>query len=115
MGPLALLGLAAQHAKWLSVRQTAVSQNLANANTPGYRRRDVDFHGALQQAMQRDGDAHRASFAVVEDVSTPTRADGSSVSVDAESAALARNALEQQALATIVKARTSIVQSAIGH
>jgi flagellar basal-body rod protein FlgB len=98
-----------------AMRHTAIASNLANVNTPGYRRRDVDFHGALQQAMQRDGDPHRASFAVVEDPSAPTRADGSSVDADAESAALARNALEQQALATIVKARTSILQSAIGH
>src|SRR3954465_8957785 len=53
MGPLALLGLASQHMKWLSVRQVAVSQNLANVNTPGFRAMDVrPFHDVLQRVKR---------------------------------------------------------------
>ena len=33
-------------------RQTALAANLANANTPGYQRVDVDFHTALGAAMR---------------------------------------------------------------
>ncbi len=32
-------------------RHEALAANLANANTPGYQRVDVDFHGALASAM----------------------------------------------------------------
>ena len=34
-------------------RQTALAGNLANANTPGYQRVDVDFHSALGRALGR--------------------------------------------------------------
>ncbi|AHA27638.1 flagellar basal body rod protein FlgB [Candidatus Liberibacter americanus] len=34
--------VASQHAKWLSERQKVVAENIANANTPGYRSKDVD-------------------------------------------------------------------------
>jgi flagellar basal-body rod protein FlgB len=36
MHPVNLFDLASQQARWLSVRHTAVSSNIANANTPGY-------------------------------------------------------------------------------
>jgi flagellar basal-body rod protein FlgB len=32
-------------------RHEALAANLANASTPGYRRVDVDFHGALAAAL----------------------------------------------------------------
>lgn len=38
MQPVNLFDLATQQAKWLSVRQTTVASNVANINTPGYRR-----------------------------------------------------------------------------
>ena len=80
----------------------ALAANLANANTPGYQRVDVDFHGALAAALgggrrTRRARAHVASRPGRTARSAPTRADGSTVDVDAESAKLAANALEQQA------------------
>ncbi len=42
MQPVSLYDLAAQQAKWLGVRQSAVTGNIANANTPGYRAVDVE-------------------------------------------------------------------------
>jgi flagellar basal-body rod protein FlgB len=41
MGPVHLFDLASQQARWLSARQVAVAENIANANTPGYRAADV--------------------------------------------------------------------------
>lgn len=50
MQPVSLFDLASQQAKWLSVRQTAVSSNIANANTPGYGMREVEpFEAVLNQ------------------------------------------------------------------
>lgn len=42
MDPVNLFQLASQKAQWLSVRQTAVANNIANANTPGYAAVDVE-------------------------------------------------------------------------
>ncbi|WP_266035783.1 flagellar basal body rod protein FlgB [Brucella intermedia] len=41
MGPIHLFDLAARQAQWLSVRQATVAGNVANANTPDFRARDV--------------------------------------------------------------------------
>ena len=42
MQPVSLFDLAAQQARWLSVRQSTVAGNIANVNTPGYRAADVE-------------------------------------------------------------------------
>jgi flagellar basal-body rod protein FlgB len=48
--PVYLFDLAFQRSQWLSVRQTAVAENIANANTPNYRARDVEpFAATLDQ------------------------------------------------------------------
>src|SRR4051794_12528742 len=83
-----------------TLRHSALAQNLANVNTPGYIRKDVDFHAALAAAMPGGTDAVQgASFGVQTDDSAPVRADGNSVDVDTENADLAENALEYEALA----------------
>jgi flagellar basal-body rod protein FlgB len=40
--PIYLFDLAFQRSQWLSIRQTAVAENIANANTPNYRTKDVE-------------------------------------------------------------------------
>ncbi len=98
-----------------SIRHEALAQNLANINTPGYRRRDVDFHSALQAAMPGGREALEATpIAAQVDPAAPMRADGNSVDVDAEAANLAQNALEYEALAQVLRARGDIIEIAIG-
>lgn len=49
MQPVNLFDLASQQARWLSVRQSAIAGNVANANTPGYGSVDVEpFKRVLQ-------------------------------------------------------------------
>jgi len=100
-----------------SLRQQALASNLANVNTPGYRRRDVDFHGTLAGAM-RSGDAASAlagvRLGVTEDAAAVVRADGSSVDVDAESAKLAANGLEYEQLSSAARVRIEILRAAMG-
>jgi flagellar basal-body rod protein FlgB len=40
--PVYLFDLASRQAQWLAARQSTVSGNIANANTPGYKARDVE-------------------------------------------------------------------------
>jgi flagellar basal-body rod protein FlgB len=102
-----------------SVRQQALSANIANADTPGYRRVDVDFHGALSAAMSQGPNAPAAlaqtSFAPQVDASAgAVRADGSTVDIDSESAKLAENALDQETMVQVAQTRIHILESAIG-
>lgn len=50
MGPVYLFDLASSHARWLSLRQAAISSNVANANTPGYKAKDIEPFSKLLDA-----------------------------------------------------------------
>lgn len=52
VGPLYLFSLASADARWLAIRQAAVSQNVANANTPGYK---ADKVPAFSQVYEASG------------------------------------------------------------
>jgi flagellar basal-body rod protein FlgB len=109
----------------LGLRQQAYSQNIANAETPGYRRVDVSFEGALADAVAQDrgqgigadprfaggglGGTTSATDAVQPatstDDSTMMRADGSSVDPDTEMAGLAANQLAYQTVTALLAKR----------
>lgn len=98
-----------------SLRQEAIASNVANVNTPGYRRQDVDFQSALQAAWdQGKAGVERVTPAVGTDPSAAIRQDGSSVDVDVEAAAQAKNGLQYEAVSAVIKTRISILRSAIG-
>ncbi len=51
MEPVNLFDLAAQQSRWLAVRQATVAGNVANANTAGYKAKDVEpFARVLDRA-----------------------------------------------------------------
>ena len=62
MDPVNLFSIASKHNRWLSVRESAVAQNIANVNTPGYKALDVEpFEAALaatRLAMARTRPEH---------------------------------------------------------
>jgi len=96
-------------------RQTALASNLANANTPNFKPKDVDFHSALQAAFAA-GDRNAVSSAGFQ-TTTQTdvmRQDGNGIDVDVESAKMAQNGLEYQALVQVARGRIDIIQSAMG-
>ena len=98
-----------------ALREQALAENLANANTPGYQRRDVVFQDALAAAMTGGPAAVGAvQPATTTDTSAPLRADGSNVDVDKEGASLARTGLEHDALVSVAGARTDILRAALG-
>jgi len=100
-----------------SMRQKAIADNLANANTPGFRRSDVDFQSTLAAALgsgASGGEISRLQFALEPDSAGPQRADGNNVQVDAEMAKLNENAVTYQALVAVAKTRLSMLSIAIG-
>ena len=51
MGPLFLFELASSQARWLELRQSTIAANVANANTPGYKARDVEPFNKILDAV----------------------------------------------------------------
>ena len=96
-------------------RHQALAGNIANATTPGYVRQDVDFHSTLQAALATGRKPSETVFTARPDAAAgAVRADGSTVDVDAESAKLAANALEYQAIVAVKEARGAAVKAALG-
>lgn len=95
MEPVYLFTLASRHAAWASFRQTVITGNIANANTPGYAARDVEpFASVLGKAgvaMAQTASGHIGAGATEAEVGKTILADpwsvnqsGNSVSLDQE-------------------------------
>jgi len=93
-----------------SLRQQAIAHNLANVNTPGYKRQDVTFESQLSHALLEHRTARDVDEGAVErvrpQVVTPTtasmRADGNNVDMEAENVNSAINTLKYEALTQMV-------------
>ena len=100
------------------LRQQVLANNIANANTPGFQRSDVNFQSALAQAFSTGsptpGQIQQVSFQPQTGTSGATRVDGSTVDINTEMADLSENTLDYQALESIMGTRMSILKTAIG-
>ena len=77
--------------------------------------RDIRRQRLVALAGALDGALEGLSFSPAKDASAgATRADGSTVDIDSESAKLAANALEQQAAVQVAHARLGILKAAMG-
>jgi flagellar basal-body rod protein FlgB len=94
-------------------RQTALTNNVANADTPGYQRQEVNFESTLQNAMTTGAPPEEVEFQT-ERLPEQPGPNGTSVSIDEESAKLAENGLDYQALTDVAGTRNTIIRSAIG-
>lgn len=110
-------------------RQQLLASNIANADTPNYKARDVDFRAALQGALARSGGpvtltatqpGHLASGAgaALEGLTgyrteLQSAVDGNTVNMDVERAAFAENALHYEASVTFINGMLRSLQSAI--
>lgn len=89
-------------------RNEVISNNIANVDTPGYKRKDVQFDTYLMSALTGDNSLDKRVADADFDSLTPTvytdnaslsyRLDGNNVDIDTESANLAENQIRYYAL-----------------
>lgn len=115
-----------------NARNTAIANNIANAETPGYKRADVSFEAALADAVESDrnrisrnsggmsafdsdGAREVGDFAPsIRAINTTTmRVDGSNVDPDNEMAQLSANQLANQTIVSLLDKRFSQFRTAI--
>ena len=85
------------------LRQQVLANNLANVNTPGFKRSDVNFDEKLTKALEAASDGSAADLdsltpTVEPDNVTTMRIDGNNVDVDIEMSDLAENNIRYNAL-----------------
>jgi flagellar basal-body rod protein FlgB len=90
----------------LSARQKLVASNIANADTPGYKTRDIDFQTEFQNAAGFSPQAIEARGLAV-------RNDGNNVSIDRESRLLAENDLRFSIASNLLRDQIKTVKEAI--
>jgi flagellar basal-body rod protein FlgB len=91
----------------LSTRQKLVAANIANADTPGYQTKDIDFQSELENQIGNSPPN------VMDVPGLKTKNDGNNVSIDREARLLAENALRFSVASTLAKTELSMVRSAI--
>lgn len=102
-----------------ALRHEAIATNVANAETPGFRRLDLqpDFSVQLRARIARGGIGSAAALpapALAEDPSARSvRPDGNTVEIERELLAMSRNAVEYQYLSEIVSSNLKQLKLAI--
>lgn len=110
----------AADASW--TRHAVISNNIANVDTPNYKRKDVQFESYLMGALA-GGDSLDDNIANVDlDAINPTtyvdgayeyRLDGNDVDIDTESAELAKNQLRYYTLLDSMSQEFSRIKSVL--
>lgn len=94
-------------------RMGVLASNIANAATPGYKARDIDFAAALE-ARQRGADGERAiGSATRYRVPVMPAFDGNTVEMATEQAAFAENAVAYTATLGFLRGRVETLTRAI--
>lgn len=127
---LGLFGIHGQALLYRQERLNLIAGNLANADTPHFKARDIDFQAALEAAanptagerLMRTADAHfregggmpgdLASLRVYRTPLQPSL-DGNTVDAPAEQAAFGRAALEYRATLSFIEGRIRSLLTAI--
>lgn len=91
-------------ASW--TRNEAIAQNIANIDTPGYKRKTVSFEEQLRDAMDKNdfkkSDIDKLEIKVVEEnKSLKQRLDGNNVDIDMEMSELAKNSIRYSVLSQV--------------
>jgi flagellar basal-body rod protein FlgB len=118
-----------------AARHEVLSANIANADTPGYRPRDLDFKSLMQSALEAKDDDLRPSERRVDALSPSAqdlqsmvyepeypdsrhgeeRLDGNSVSLDRQMALMTENSLSYEASLTLLSRALAGLRYAIGE
>lgn len=112
----------------LSLRNKVMADNIANVDTPNFKRSDVNFEKVLQAALKdndpsniqlrRTAAAHIPATTVngnfvVQDNSTSFRNDGNNVDIDMEMTKLAQNSIQYNALSTAFTSQINMLRQVI--
>jgi flagellar basal-body rod protein FlgB len=113
---------------WLSARQTVLSQNVANADTPGFVAKDLKpftFKTALQTAgslaVARTDSQHLTGLksnslaGTVDSERFETRPDGNAVSLEDQLGKVADTGTEYQMVVNLYRKQIGLIKTAIGR
>lgn len=115
-----------------SYRHTLIADNIANVETPGYRRKDIPFQDALRATLSTESESNANHLAMThpnhlqsEDATpsqfsksvihpaSPEKANHNNVSIEREMAAMAANTVAYDTLITMMGKKMNQIKSVI--
>lgn len=101
-----------------SFRQKILASNIANADTPGYKAKDISFQKELETAVEGtqvnpSGSPVQQNYKVFETVTTMPNRDGNTVNLDIEMSKVAENTLLHNTAAQLLSMKFRMIKSII--
>ena len=97
------------------LRQKAIANNIANLETPGYRRIDVKFEQLLAKALNSPGavDLSKIEPQTHQPQQTPVKSNGNDVSLESEVGQMVKNTLRYKAYIRLLSKKYNQMQLAM--
>jgi len=92
-----------------SFRQKLLASNVANADTPGYRAKDISFQNELNRALG----GSKGNYGVYEVMPTMLSRDGNTVNLDVEMTKMAETTLMYNSAAQILSTKIRMMKDVI--
>lgn len=124
-----IINLMAKGLDGAAQRQTYISNNIANADTPGYKREDIDFQNTLRDAISQRTNlplkstrnnhidttnlSNSSKFSPFKESNTNFRIDGSNVDIEREMAEMAKNNIYFDTLAQQLNSKFNMLGSVL--
>ena len=98
-----------------SNKQKVIANNIANVNTPGYRRRELVFQEEILRAVEEQDMEHLGKITgkIIESDSPTFRNDGNNVDIDKEMAEQAKNSIRFAYASELIGRQFRGIKSAI--
>jgi flagellar basal-body rod protein FlgB len=96
-----------------SQRLALLASNIANASTPGYKARDLDFTKALEMAQGGASTDNAAGATIGYRVPLQTSMDGNTVELTTEQAMFAENAVQYRTTLSFLNGRINTLMTAL--
>jgi flagellar basal-body rod protein FlgB len=113
--PVNVVGLLEAGIKAEETRQRTIASNVANIETPGYRRLDVRFEELLAKALhsQKAADAGSVEPEVFQPGSTPIKSNGNDVNMEMEIGDMLKNSSRETAFVRLLRKKFAQIENAI--
>ena len=108
-----LFGIHGDALQLRSQRLGLITSNIANAGTPGFKARDIDFPAALAASQRGVGIDRAAQGAIQYRVPVMPSLDGNTVEMSTEQTAFAETAVGYQATLSFIRGRVESITRAL--
>jgi len=99
-----------------TLRQKAIANNIANLETPGYRRIDVKFEELLARCLRssKEFDLSEVEAQIYQPKQTPVKSNGNDVNLEIEVGQMIKNTLRHKAYIRLLSKKYNQIELAIG-